>query len=255
MKSAAPQIDLVIQRRVRARKPAPHLAAVDRSLSLSVEQQVYRSLRKALMEGQVLAGDGISIRSIADLLSVSAAPVREAFKRLEADGVLRARQKSAFYTCDISVDEFDNILRVRCCLEGLAAAEAANRAQVSDIKKIEAACERYSRAITNAGLDIIPANHAYHFAIYNASNNPVLVELIENLWMRMGPVLARASAEYDHTTAVHYHRDVLNAIKAQDATNAERAIREDLLAAANTIRAAISKIIDAQTSLVSGAGS
>lgn len=210
---------------------------------MPVEQQIYRSLREALMAGRVPAGEGISIRSIADQLNVSAAPVREALKRLEGDGALRARRKSAFYTAPVSAETFDDILKVRVQLEGLAAHDAALRATPNHLRVIEAAARRYAQALERDSTHIATANHAFHFSVYRACANSVLIGLIETLWVQMGPVLAHVSPAFDLHVALDLHSDVVTAIKRRDAPAAQRAVQEDLLAAAATIRRALVELM------------
>ena len=74
------------KRRKRARIGAPEMTLVETSASEATELQVYKAIRRALMSGALEPGARISSRSIAESLGVSAMPVREALKRLEADG-------------------------------------------------------------------------------------------------------------------------------------------------------------------------
>ena len=228
--------------RRRRPRPVPPLPAVDTKLGLSVEQQIYRSLRNALMAGRVLSGQGLTIRSIAQMLGVRPAPVREALRRLVADGVLIARPNSAFYTPHLDSEQFKNILQVRLQLEGYAAREAAIRAIRKDIRLVEMATLRWERAVERRPGDVAPANHAFHFAIYQACKNPVLIGLIETLWVRMGPVLASLPPECDFGVALNAHDAALKAMQCGDGDAAERAIRSDLSVGGAAIHVALVKL-------------
>ncbi|MEI9850537.1 MAG: GntR family transcriptional regulator [Sphingomonas sp.] len=179
-----------IRRRSRARLEPPALGAIDPTLGIPIGQQIYRTLRRALIAGRIGAGDRLSIRAIAESLGVSPAPVRDALKQLEAGEVLEARRKSAFFPSPVGPDLYDQLERVRVELEGFAAGEAARRADARDVRMIEDAADRYLDAVHSNPADTVAANHSFHFAIYHASRNAVLVQLIENLWLRMGPLLA-----------------------------------------------------------------
>jgi DNA-binding GntR family transcriptional regulator len=229
----------LVRRRGRIRRPAPAIEPLDASDDLPLELQVYNRLRRALIAGRIVAGTNLSVRSIAEAMGVSNAPVRDALKRLEADGALLARPRSAFYTPPVSLAEYDSILAVRVCLEGLAAAEAATRASLADIRAIEAALGTY-RAALELGWNerLSQANHGFHFAIYQAAGNSVLSELIATLWVRMGPILARARPSPDEDS-VHHHARALDAIKRRDPQLARQAIEEDLIGAARMIRQTI----------------
>ncbi|MCW3838108.1 GntR family transcriptional regulator [Sphingomonas canadensis] len=227
------------RRRARARLDPPVLGAIDPSLDVPIGQQIYRALRRALMAGRISAGDRLSIRAIADSLGVSPAPVRDALKQLEANDVLEARQKSAFFTPPIDPEGFAGLQRVRVELEGFAAAEAARNADARDLRAIDDAADRYLDALGTNPSDSVAANHAFHFAVYHASHNPVLVQLIEVLWLRMGPLLATAEPSYDHSAARGHHREAVRAIHRRDADAAAAAIRGDILEACDSIRAAL----------------
>lgn len=231
------------QRRARSRRAAPELAQIDPSGADPLEQQVYRSIRDALIGGRVAADVGLSVRSLAETLGVSAAPVRDALKRLEADGVLFARPRSGFSTRPLDAAEYADLLDVRLRLEPHAAALAARRARPDDLAAIAAAHEGYSRALAEGaeGTRIAAHNQRFHFAIYRAAQNPVLLDLISNLWVRLGPVLARVTPDlipggHDH------HALALDAIREGRADIAAQAIDEDLSGAARSISATIAAL-------------
>lgn len=242
MNVAAPPESAVLRRR-RNRRPAPELAGIDPAGPDPLEQQVYRSIREALIGGRVAAGEVLSVRSLADALGVSAAPVRDALKRLESDGVLFARPRSGFSTRPLDLAEYDDLLDVRQRLEPHAAALAAQRAKPDDIAEIAAAHEAYARALDAGaqGTQMAAHNQRYHFAIYRAACNPVLLDLISNLWIRLGPVLARVTPDlipggHDH------HALALEAIRAGRSDLAAQAIHEDLAGAARSIGATIAAL-------------
>lgn len=232
-----------VVRRRRSRRPAPELTGIDPAGTDPLEQQVYRSIREALIGGRVAAGAGLSVRSLAETLGVSAAPVRDALKRLEADGVLFARARSGFSTRPLDVAEYGDLLDVRLRLEPHAAALAAQRASPQDLAEITAAHDGYVRALAEGaqGTSVAAHNQRFHFAIYRAARNPVLLDLISNLWVRLGPVLARVTADlipggHDH------HRLALMAIREGRSDMAAQAIRDDLAGAARSISATIAAL-------------
>lgn len=194
------------------------------------------------MAGRVPAGTALSVRALADALRISKTPVRDALKRLEADGVIQARPRSAFYTAPLSAQEFDAILAVRLHLEGFAAAEAARRADRTERLAIERAAQRYLELKPDATSDELSSgNYAFHFAIYRAAGNSVLLDLISNLWVRMGPLLARVRPSGADRN-VDQHRAACEAIAAADPEAARAAVCEDIASAARSIRRLIEEI-------------
>lgn len=226
-------------RRRRTRREPPPLEEIDPDLDISIGQHIFRALRRALMAGRIGATDGLSIRGIADSLGVSPAPVRDALKQLEACGVLVARNKSAFFVAPLDVRTFDELETVRVELEGFAAGLAALNADARDVRSIVEANDRYVDATLSNPGDSTAANHAFHFAIYHASCNETLVGLIENLWLRMGPLLSTAHLSYDFVSARDHHRKLIEAIRRRDGDAARDAMRRDISEAGQSIRIAL----------------
>lgn len=194
------------------------------------------------MAGRVPAGTALSVRALADALRISKTPVRDALKRLEADGVIQARPRSAFYTAPLSAQEFDAILAVRLHLESFAAAEAARRASRSERLEIERAARRYFALKADASSDELSSgNYDFHFAIYRAAGNGILLDLISNLWVRMGPVLARVRPSGADRN-VEQHEAACAAIAAGDPEAARAAVHEDIASAARSIRRVIAEL-------------
>jgi len=229
-----------VRKRRRLRIEAPALVPLDMAIKAPLEQQVYARLRNALMEGRVPAGTAVSVRSLSEALNVGKTPVRDALKRLESDGVLQSRPRSAFWTAPLSLEEYDAILAVRLNLEGWAAAEAARMAGPDDHQAIQAAADRYLALGSQTTSQMLSAaNHAFHFAIYRAAGNPILLDLISNLWVRMGPLLARIPPGGAIGANASHHVRASVAILSGDSEGARAAIHEDLGSAAREIRRTI----------------
>ncbi|MBZ9772196.1 GntR family transcriptional regulator [Mesorhizobium sp. CO1-1-8] len=99
------------RQRGRPKSLAPKLSAVDSRLSEPVERQVYRSIRHGLMSGLIAPGRALSGRSPALRLRVSVRPVRDALKRLDADGILDGRPQSSFSLGGMTASEYREITK------------------------------------------------------------------------------------------------------------------------------------------------
>ena len=214
--------------------PAPDLTPIDTDSPEPVERQVYRSLRRALMQGAIAPGGTMTSRSLAQALHVSTQPVRDALKRLEADGVLTGRPQSGFYLRRIGQAEFTELTEMRLRLEGLAGRLAAGRiqpAQLASLRKMNAAFP--DQPDTAAQLLL---NYRFHFSIYLCAARPNLLALIRNLWVRAGPALNYHPYTGDPATIVQIHAEMLDALEAGDGAATEAAIARDITSAAEIIR-------------------
>lgn len=221
------------RKRGRPQSLAPQLSAVDASLPEPVERQVYRSIRQGLMSGLIAPGATLSSRSLATQLKVSAQPVRDALKRLEADGILEGRPQSGFFLHDPTVSEYREITEIRQRLEGLAARHAARRispATIARLRKINENMGRYDKP-----QDYLAENHRFHFTVYGEAGLPALLAMIENLWMRIGPALHHHPHEYNRAETLRKHEAIIEALERGDSDAAETAVAHDLGNAADLI--------------------
>lgn len=223
----------VSSRARRIRMPAPRLQNFDPDATEPADKQVYKIVRQSLMAGTVLPGGKLSTRSLAEALGVSPMPVREALKRLEADGILESRAKSAFYVHDLSRAEFREVLKVRLRLEGLAAREASKH---FDAEKLRHARTLDNRIHTSASAaQYLERNFRFHFYIYQLAEMPMTLTLIENMWLRIGPALNKVFSKVRPEETYEAHAHLLAALAKRDPDEAERALHRDLEEAAEII--------------------
>lgn len=219
--------------RRRLRLAAPRMEALDPASADPIERQVYRVIRQTLISGAVSPGDKLSCRSLALALGVSAMPVREALKRLEADGVVESRAQSAFVVRGMTRSEYEEILQVRLRLEGLATRQAALRMTPGLITSLK----RLSRTLPRAhdGVELLKHNYRMHFFLYQCAQMPYALGLIETIWLRMGPALNQVYGNLPVEADYPPHDAIIEALEAGDPDAAEAALRTDLLEAAEVI--------------------
>jgi GntR family colanic acid and biofilm gene transcriptional regulator len=217
----------------RQQSQPPELEAIDGASAETAEKQVYRSIRTALMSGLVAPGSSLTSRSLASSLKVSVQPVRDALKRLEADGILESRPQSGFLLKTVSKQEYREIIDIRQRLEGLAARIACERMDARTIAMLERINKRMAK-IDESG-EVLAENYRFHFAIYKKADRPNLLSIIENLWVRIGPALHHHPYRISSDETVERHNQIIRALKDRDPDAADEAIAEDLGAAAELI--------------------
>lgn len=220
-------------RRGRVRLATPDIGQIHSTASLSVERQVYDLIRKALMSGMFLPGSRLTGRSIAQALGISPTPVRDALKRLEADNIIESRSKSAYFLNQPNREEYVEVYALRLKLEGWAAARAAQSATKSDVKNIASINERYLSASTLR--DSIQLNFLFHFEVYKLAKSKLLLDIIEDLWMMIGPSMYLHDQGYSRPQVYQCHSSLVDALRAKDPVAAEHALAMDLKQAVETI--------------------
>jgi GntR family transcriptional regulator, colanic acid and biofilm gene transcriptional regulator len=214
------------------RKPtaAPPLRPISAVGGKSIERQAYDALRFALMTGAILPGQMLTSRSLSTALAVSSTPIIAALKRLEADGALESKSKSAFYVKDPNQKEFRDILDIRLNLEMLAVKAAAKHVTPADMKKLRTLNSSYEQHMNSAekSSSVLEQNFRFHFEIYRLSASDVLVEMIETLWLRIGPSLHRYVGFAEIKGTPNIHGEILAALEKRNGEAAAAALRKDL---------------------------
>ena len=214
------------RRRGRVRMVAPELGRIDPGQKPSVERQVYHLLRRAMMSGIIRSGTSLSGRSIAESLGTSPQPIRDALKRLEADGVIESRNKSAYFVIAPTRRQYLDIQQLRLLVEGDAVATAARNATAADADRIEEIHGVYRRVGDFA--ESYRVNFTFHFAVYRLARSQLLLDVIENLMMRCGPLLHLLSHKYSLGEVAQNHEGIVEALRRRDPAAAQRALRRDL---------------------------
>lgn len=208
----------------------------------TLSADVYSQLRDLLMSGRVMPGEKLSLRTIADALGVSVMPVREAVHRLVAEQALEMSANRYIRVPVMTVSQFREITSIRVNLEGQAAARAAELVSPKALQKIEDIHEEFCKEFAQSAPDesrLIALNKELHFAIYNQADMPILLQIIESLWLRIGPIInydLRSGTErvIERVQAGHHAR-MVEALKMRDSVAACESLQDDIQSAADFI--------------------
>ena len=192
-------------------------------------------LRRALLAGRFPPGRGLTLRYLAETFGTSVTPARDAVTRLVAQGVLAQGPRNSAVAPHLRADELRDLTIVRCELEGRAAREAAAKADGPKLKRLDGQLRTMRSLIRKRELDTyLDAHREFHFGIYALADIPILAEMIENLWLRCGPVLSFVVPDYVLSLkGTDRHQAALEAIRGGDGARAEREIVADIEEAAS----------------------
>lgn len=204
--------------------------------------RVTTELHNLLVAGRLAPGDKLSLRKVAEAVGVSMMPVREAVSRLAADGALEVLPGRAVRVPVLTLAQFRELTRIRLVVEGFAVEEAARHVTPEALPGIDA-CEVAFREIASADIPdaaaAVSANHDFHFTIYRTSGMPTLVEMIERLWLRAGPILnldMRSERQrLKGGSAMQSHAALVEAIRMRNPDAARAALQSDITSAAHHI--------------------
>lgn len=144
---------------------------------------VQERIRDAILQGVLPAGSRIDQNQLAENLNVSLVPVREALKKLEAEGFVHIVPRRGAFVSETSLRDMDDLYFARSVLEGQAAYHAAERLQEADLAELETLMTAMDEALATQNYDAFrDQNRQFHFIIYDAAANRYLSNMIAGLW-------------------------------------------------------------------------
>jgi DNA-binding GntR family transcriptional regulator len=195
----------------------------------SVTDVVYDHLRRDISRGVYRPGP-INLKPLAERFGTSVIPVREALRRLEAEGLVSFDGRRRIVINGLDVKEMDELFAMRGELETLALRLAVDRLRVDD----DALAELTDLIALMDEQEDDPAawrdtNVEFHARIYAAAGAPRLESIIGSLWVAHDPYLrVYVTSVQSLRLAQQQHRDILAAIRANDAGLAQLLLREHL---------------------------
>jgi DNA-binding GntR family transcriptional regulator len=199
--------------------------------SASLSDQIYRQLRDQLMSGQLLPHQRLRIRDLAQSLGTSETPVREAVFQLVRDGALELKARHYIRVRGLSLPEYVENRDIRLLLEPMAGERALAHISADEIEDL-AGIHRSLIAAEQTGewRAAITANYAFHFGLYRHSQLPHLIEVLERLWLRLGPMLNHLYPHgHPRYAGRHQHENILDALRRKDRTDLAASIRDDMV--------------------------
>lgn len=191
---------------------------------------LYLTLRKSILNGEVKPGKRLTEMEISKKMEVSRTPVREAFRRLEAEHLLIRTPGGRFIVANPDTEEIKEIYLVRSVLEGLAAKIAASKIKPQDLREIKSAIQKMEEGIKKNQVKwVIDSNLEFHQLIVKASDNHILTQTLNRLWdtIQIWSIRSLASRAWK-LRSVREHKKIIEAIEKGDGDTAERLIRDHI---------------------------
>lgn len=193
---------------------------------LPVREHVAGVLRKAILSGELLKGQEITLVDIASKVGVSSMPVREALQMLALEGLIKLRPNKGAVVLEINEKTIRDHYETRAILEGQAAALACKKSvDISEIEGVQQLAEEALAA--NNYSEYNKHNQAFHVAIWTAADNAKIANILSSLWngMSMGPKITKE--DYAKLSNKE-HRKIAAAIKKHDADKAKAAMHKHI---------------------------
>ncbi len=195
---------------------------------LPLRDVVFKTLREAILRGDLKPGERLMELQLASKLGVSRTPIREAIRMLEQEGLAVTIPRRGAEVAKMTVKDMQDVLEVRDALDELAvqiACERINEEQLEQLRKAKEAFETCTK-----GQDvkkIAAADVQFHDVIYDATENPKLVSILNNLREQV----YRYRVEYlknteNYPVLIQEHEAIWESLKARDKSRATMVMHE-----------------------------
>jgi DNA-binding GntR family transcriptional regulator len=190
----------------------------------SVVDQAYLAIRDRIDDGRLARGTRLHQEDLAAELGVSRTPVREALRRLAAEGRVELLTNRGARVADIDLAAMPEPYEARLVIEPGAAALAARRGlSAPQLRQLHAAIAAH-RAAAGDIQRSFAANRDFHLGLVAASGNQLLLQFAEHLWVaRIGATIYERQAETAERMLLDAdeHEAILDAVERGDARKAE----------------------------------
>ncbi len=187
-------------------------------------------LTQAIVQGRLPPGSRVVEAEIARQMAISRAPVREASRRLERQGILVSKPRRGFFVREMSVREIDDLFQVRLSLELTAVAAACEHADAAGLARLTQLLQRMIAEAADAPQHRrIELDLSFHTLICELSGNAYLLRLFSSTQTEMRMIISLIDNVYqDPELVASTHQPILDALARRDVQAAQACMKVHL---------------------------
>lgn len=208
---------------------------------LPLRDVVFNTLREAILKGDLKPGERLMELQLAAKLGVSRTPIREAIRMLEQEGLAVTMPRKGAEVAKMTLKDMEDVLEIRESLDELAVRIACEKITEEQLKRLIAVKETFETSTRTGDVTkIAEADVSFHDVIYEATGNPKLVTLLNNLREQV----YRYRVEYikdpkNYPILIAEHEAIVEALKNRDKMVAVLAMHEHVANQAAAVKSVI----------------
>ena len=197
---------------------------------LPLRDIVFNTLREAILTGELVPGERLMEKQLAERMGVSRTPIREAIRKLELEGLVNMIPRKGAEVSRITEKDIENVLEVRCVLEELAATLSCQKITEEELEELYLTLQEFKIAIRRKDVEqIIDKDVKFHDIIFSSTGNDKLIAILNNLReqiYRFRVEYIRKASKY--TDLVEEHEKIYETIKTKNEKEARIIAREHI---------------------------
>ena len=188
----------------------------------SLRGRVFHKIRDDILSGKYKEHEELKEVAIGEELGASRTPVREAFRRLELEGLIQIIPNKGAYVTGITVNDVKDIYMIRSRLEGLCARWATEKITDEQMEEMEENVYLAEFHAQKGHMDqMAELDNRFHEIMYEACDSKMLEHLLKDYHNYVLRVRRKTLSTNRGTESNNEHRMIMEAIKAKDADKAE----------------------------------
>ena len=197
----------------------------------SLREVVLEFLREAIFSGHFKPGDHLVERELSELLDISTTPIKEAFRILEHEGLVKTVPRKGTYVSEILDTSIEEVMMLRAVLEGFAAYLAAKKITDEEMTVLERQI-KVMKELTEArdAEKLVEENYKFHQLIREAAKSPMILKMVNNVVAFDNAFRKRAlknTLEIEEGFQEHYA--IFKAIVNRNGTQAEQLMKNHIM--------------------------
>jgi DNA-binding GntR family transcriptional regulator len=205
---------------------------------MAATDRAYDFAKARILNGRFPGGTFITEGNVAAAVGLSRTPVREAFARLESEGLLKVYPKRGALVVPVSAAEVESVMEARLVVEQFAIDKVIRSGTDIGSGPADAIARQEKFAAVDDLRRFMEADNQFHRTFVAAAGNPILLQLHDSMRDRQHRMGLAALARDDARTmkALDEHRALIDAFEAGDADTARMVIRAHLHATLTLLR-------------------
>lgn len=206
-------------------------------------------MKHSIVRCELPPGSKLKVDTLSKSYGLSSSPIREALNRLAQEGIVQASDNKGFRVAPISVEDFDEVSRVRSLLESEALSDAMDHGDDAWEGNVIAAFHRLNVVEKRLGSGPVALDDewaerhkAFHFALFSACPSPLILSMIDSLFDR-AERYRRYSALYRQTERhkSNEHQALMKAALSRDKAKAVKLLHHHIDRTRESVRQAVER--------------